>query len=90
MELSVLNSGICTYREDVAFYRNVVGKHENGSRLLWEDYGLHSADSEEDPMAGFCENDNGRDGSIKLVVFFTTLSTVNLKELPYKVRNKTG
>jgi len=71
MELSVLNSGICTYREDEIFHKNVVGKHENRSRLLREDYGLDSADSEGGPTAGLRESDNGPDGSIKLVEFLT-------------------
>jgi hypothetical protein len=31
-----------------------------------------SAESEQDPTAGFCESGNGPDGSIKLVEFFTT------------------
>lgn len=90
MELSVLNSGICTYRGDEVFYKNVAGKHENRSRLLWEDCRLDSTDSEEDPTADFCESDNGPDGSIKLVEFLTTWSNVNLKELSHKVMNKAG
>jgi hypothetical protein len=75
-----------TYGEDEVFYKNVVSKHEHRHRLIWEDYGLDSADSEQDPNAGFCESDNGPDGSIKLVEFFTTWSNVNLKELPRRVR----
>ena len=71
------------YRDDEVPYKNLVNKHENRHRLLWEDFGLYSADSEEDPTAGFCESDNVSDGSIKLVEFLTTWSTVNLKELPH-------